>query len=108
MDKKFDPTQGTLDLAGRHERRYRSIQKRWTEFAAELSEVLEHSTETEVPLLDSLGKVIMIPGDPPEPLIEVSFDVDPVDLLREFEKKWRLTVYSVGAMKGLYGTSPCR
>ncbi|EKM58492.1 uncharacterized protein PHACADRAFT_207305 [Phanerochaete carnosa HHB-10118-sp] len=93
---------GILDLAGRHECRYRSVKKRWMAFAAELHELLEHSTEMEVPVLDPSGEVIMLPGDPPEPLMSDSFCVDPNNLLKQFEEKWRLTVYSIGAFKCLY------
>ena len=51
----------------------------------------------------------MLPGDPPEPLIGTLFEVDSDDseLLKQFEVKWQLKVYSLEAIKIIYGTSPC-
>ena len=48
----------------------------------------------------------MLPGDQPEPLIGTSLEVDSDELLRQFEEKWKLKVYSLEAIKILYGTSP--
>ncbi|GJE96189.1 hypothetical protein PsYK624_123820 [Phanerochaete sordida] len=53
-------------------------------------------------MLDESGQVLMSLEDPPSPLMDISFDVEPADLLREFEDKWRLKIYSVSAMKNLY------
>ena len=81
------------------------MQKRWTVFAADFEELLKHTKIKDVPFRDSSGEMVMLPGDPPSPLIGILIEGSD-ELLRQFEEKWKLKVYSLEAIKILYGTSP--
>lgn len=95
-------TQGSLDLAGRHECWYLSIRKRWDVFIQDLAKLFDHMIESEVVLRDHLGQPIYSFASG-RPMTDTVVTVEPSSLLEEFQEKWQIKVYGKVSLRKITG-----
>lgn len=71
--------QGELDLAGRHQRRYISILKRWTEFANDMTVLERHAEEVQIVGAQAQDDTVKM----------AEYVINPA-LFNDFLAKWRI------------------
>lgn len=96
-------SQGELDLAGRHQRRYDSISRRLPAFIEGFTEIMQHSSVSREPVLDSNGQPLMVDN---EPVFSTILQVNRPDLLDQFEEKWKLRINDPNVFVELISAHP--
>ncbi|KAJ3489469.1 hypothetical protein NLI96_g2103 [Meripilus lineatus] len=78
--------EGSLDLTGRHENRYRRLIARWHRLLADVLKISTHATKTKVPLMGGHGKPFQRDG---KIVMVTEYIVNRPSLLEKFDRDWK-------------------